>query len=173
MAVTAGLVAPYGWGLAYPDWVDVVSPAAGANASFTVDGANYVRVLAARARLTTSATVANRFASLDYVDARGVVRGSSGAGVAVPASQTNVQHEWHYNRGSSTSGAGVQTTSQLLFTFVPPGFTVRFTVANIDATDQLSSLSLWLERWPTGPRGEQQGMITSTEAELGSAGLPD
>jgi hypothetical protein len=170
---TTGLLAPYGWGLGYPDWVDVPQPSAGANASVLVDGTNIVRVLAARARLTTSATVANRFVSLDYVDARSNVRASSGASVAVPASQTNVQHEWDYNRAAGSSGAGAQTSSPLLFTFLPPGFTIRFTVLNIDGTDQLSSLSLWVERFNTGPRGEPTGMVTALEEARGALGLPD
>jgi hypothetical protein len=171
--VTTGLLAPFGWGLGYPDWVDVPQPAAGANASFTVDGSNYVRVIAARARLTTSVTVANRFVTLDYVDARAVVRASSGASVAVPASQTNQQHDWHYNRGAGSSGAGATTVSPLLFTFLPPGFVIRFTVANIDGTDQLSSLSLYLERFPTGVRGEPTGMVTEREYVRHNVGLPD
>lgn len=170
MAVTTALVAPYGWGLAFQDWIDVASPAAGANASFTVDGAWSIRVLAARARLTTSVTVANRFVSLDYVDARTVVRGSSGASVAVPASQTNQQHEWDYNRAAASSGTGAPTASPLLFTWLPPGFTIRFTVLNIDTTDQLSGLSLWVEKWPTGARGEPQGMVTDEQAALGAIG---
>jgi hypothetical protein len=171
--VTTGLLAPFGWGYGFPDWVDVASPAAGANQSFTVDGSNLIRVVAARAKLTTSATVANRFVTIDYIDARSVVRASSGASVAVPASQTNQQHDWAYNRAAGSSASGATTFAPLLFTFLPAGYTVRFTVANIDTTDQLSGLSLWLERWPTGPRGEPVGMVTETEAARGALGLPD
>jgi hypothetical protein len=171
--VTAGLTAPFGWGLAYSDWVDVPQPGAGAAASFLVDGPWSVRVIAARARLTTSAAVANRFVSLDYVDARSNVRASSGASVAVPASQTNQQHEWHYNRAAASSGSGAATASPLLFAFLPPGMTVRFTVANVDAADQLSGLTLWVEKWPTGPRGEPQGMVTEAEYVRATHGLTD
>ena len=165
MQVTEGILTPLTAGLGFPDWVDVPSPAAGANQSFTVDGAWYVRVLAARARLTTSATVANRFVTLDYVDARGSVRASSGASVAVPASQTNVQHEWAWNRGASSSGAGAATSSPLLSAFCPPGFTIRFTVLNIDGTDQLAGLSLWVEKFPTGYRGYPSGAVAATPGD--------
>jgi hypothetical protein len=140
----------------------VAPPAAGLNASVTVDGAWACRVIAARALLTTSAVVANRFVTLDYVDARGNVRASSGGAVAVPASQTNVRQEWHYNRGVISSGAGAPTVAPLLFTFLPPGFTIRFTVANIDATDALTSLSLWLEKFPTGSHGYPSGAVAQS-----------
>lgn len=155
--VTEGVLTPFDWGLGYQDWVDVPAPSAGANASFLVDGAWYARVLAARARLTTSAVVANRFLSLDYVDARGTVRASSGASVAVPASQTNVQHDWAWNRGASSSGSGAATASPLLSAFCPPGFTIRFTVSGIDVGDTLTVLSLWLEKFPTGYKGYPSG----------------
>lgn len=163
--VTEGILAPFSAGLGFPDWLDVTQPAAGANASVTVPGDWGCAVIAARAVLTTSATVANRFVSIDYVDARGTVRASSGTAVAIPASQTNVQTDFQSGRGSVMSASGSPTAAPLLYTYLPPGFTIRFTVLNIDTTDQLSKLSLWLAKYPTGARGYPTGAYGDPDAD--------
>ena len=72
--VTTGLLQPFGWGLGYPDWIDPASPAAGANFVHTVGGSHYERLIAATATVTTDANAANRFVSLDYMNAPLFVR---------------------------------------------------------------------------------------------------
>lgn len=157
MKVTEGLVQPFGWGLAYPDWIDVASPSAGSNASVIVDGAWNARILAARATLTTDSNAANRVVTLDYLDARGNVRASSGSAAVVVASTTGQVINWLTGVGGGSSAANSPTWCSLLSIFLYPAMQVRFTVVGIQAGDQLSGLSLWVEKFPTGPTGYPTG----------------
>lgn len=161
MQVTEGLVQPFGYGLAYPDWLDVASPAAGATASVTVDGRFSLRVLVARLSLTTSADVANRLVTIDYIDGRGVTRAVNGAGVVVTASTTGQAFEFDAHRTVGEWAANTPVFAPLAPWILPPGSVVKFNVTNIDNTDQISGLSLWVEKFPSGARGYPQGPVVA------------
>lgn len=148
-----GLVLPFGYGKAFPDWVDVPAPAAGAETAFTVDGGYAIRLLAARSILTTDANVANRSHTVDYVDARGNVRVRNGAGLVVTASTSAQGFEWSSSRAIAEWASNTPIYAPLFPAILPPGFTIRFEVTNMQAGDQLSGLSLYVERFPTGPGG--------------------
>jgi hypothetical protein len=165
MSKVYGLVQPFGYGLAYPDWLDVTTPAAGANASVVVGGENSIRVVAARATLVTDANVASRVLTLDYLDGRGNTRCRNGAGVTVTASDTGETYEWNNSRGSAEWNTGTPVFAPLAPLLIPPGCTIRFTVTNIQAGDQLSALSLWVERFPTGDNGYPLGAGVNIAAE--------
>lgn len=164
MSVTEGIVQPFGVGLAYADWLDVTTPAAGATASVTVGGENFVRVMAARLVITTDATVANRLVTLDYINARAVTYVQNGASVVVTASTTAQVFEWHRNRTVAEWNAGTPIWSPLLDELLPPGFVIKFNVASIQTTDQISGLRLWVERFPSGARGYPQGQVPARVA---------
>jgi hypothetical protein len=159
VSVTEGLVQPFGYGLAYPDWLDVATPAAGATQSVTVDGAWSVRIVAARATLTTDANVANRLVTLDFVNARGVTYAANGASVVVTAGTSAQVFEWDRNRSVSEWNTNTPVWAPLLDEIIPPGFSVKFNVANIQVGDTLTSLRLWVEKFPTGARGYPRGMV--------------
>lgn len=163
MTLTEAVVEPFGYGLAYPDWLDVTAPAAGATVSVTVDGRWTMRVLAARCTLTTDANVANRLVTLDYIDARGVTRLRNGAGVVWTANTTAQAFEFDAHRTVAEWAANTPVFAPVAPWLLPPGFTVKFNVTNIQATDQLSAVSLWVEKFPTGARGYPQGMTTGRE----------
>jgi hypothetical protein len=158
VSVTEGLVAPFGYGLAYQDWIDVAQPAAGATATVTIGGENYLRVVAARLSITTDANAANRLVTLDYINARNVTYVQNGAAVVVTASTSAQVFEWDANRSVSEWAANTPVWAPLVTEIMPPGFQIKFNVTNIQATDQISSLRLWVERFPSGPRGYPQGM---------------
>lgn len=159
MSTTEGLVEPFGYGLAYPDWLDVASPAAGQTASVTVEGQWYVRLVAARLSITTDANVANRVVSLDYINARGTTYVQNAASVLVTASTTAQVFEWDRNRTVAEWNTGTPVWAPLLDEFLPPGFTIKFNVAAIQVGDQLSGIHLWVEKFPTGARGYPTGMV--------------
>ena len=165
-AVTAGLLQPFGYGLGYQDWVQVAQPAAGNAQTVTVTGENYVRVLAARATLTTSAVAANRVLSLDFINARGVTFVQNGAPVLVTANTSNQVFEWDFDRTVSEWNTGTPVWVPVVDVFLPPGFAIKFNVAAIDVGDQLSNLVLWIERFPTGERGYPQGMVRNPALAL-------
>lgn len=162
-SVTVGLLQPFGWGLGYEDFSDPASPAAGANYVRTVTGGHWERVLAIRCLLTTSATAANRFVSVDFVNARNVTYCRNAAGVIVTASTTNQAFEWNAGRTVSEWAANTPVLVPLFLTFLQPGFQIQITVDNIQTGDQISGVHVWFEKWPTGPRGVPEGMVTERE----------
>lgn len=150
--MTAGewLASPFRYEEGWVDYVDVAQPAAGANASVSVPGQYGMRVLAARAKLTTSATVANRYVSLDYIDANSVTRARNITSVAIAASATAQPIEWNHAWHVSDHSTGSTIVVPVMPLLVPPAWSIRFTVDGIDTTDQLASLSLVVEKVPTG-----------------------
>lgn len=163
MSETAGILEPFGYGAGFQDWIAVASPAAGASQSVTVGGENYIRVIAARASLTTDGNVANRVLTLDYINARGTTYVQNGASVLVTASTTAQVFEWDRNRSVAEWNTGTPVWAPLLDEVLAPGFVIKFNVAAIQTGDTLTGLTLWVERFPSGPRGYAQGMVTRRE----------
>lgn len=157
MQVAESLVQPFGYGIAFPDWLDVATPAAGVTATVTVPGEYYYRLVAARLSITTDANVANRFVSLDFVNARDITYLQNGAGLVVTASTTTQVFQWDSNRTVGEWAANTPVFAPLCPVFLPPAFKIRFNVASIQATDQISGLRLWVEKFPTGGRGYPAG----------------
>jgi hypothetical protein len=129
------------------DWFSVTSPAAGANASFTVGGRNVqgLRVLAALTTITTDANVANRLLSLDYIDARAVTRVRNAATVLITASTTALVVQWDQAHNVSEWNTGTPVFVPLADVILTPGWTVQLTVDNKQATDQISAISFVVE----------------------------
>lgn len=165
-AVTVGLLQPFGYGLGYQDWVAVTQPAAGQSQTVTVTGENYARVLAARASLTTDANAANRLLTLDFINARGTTFVQNGASVLVTANTSGQVFEWDFDRTVSEWNTGTPVWAPVVDVFLPPGFSIKFNLASAQVGDQLSSLVLWLERFPTGARGYPQGMVRNPDLAL-------
>src|SRR5690349_5469741 len=128
MPVTAGLLYRQGYGIGYPDWIDVTTPAAGANAAFTVPGDYAMRLLSARATVNTSATVANRFVSLDLINQRGRTFCRNAAGLVLTASTVNQVFEWNAARGVAEWAANTPVLVPLLDAILYPGCVVQFTL---------------------------------------------
>jgi hypothetical protein len=166
VSVTEGILEPFSVGLGYADWIDVATPAAGATASVTVEGGWFMRVLAARLAITTDANVANRLVTLDFINGRGVTYVQNGASLLVTASTTAQVFEWDIHRSVSEWNTGTPVWAPLQSVVMPPGFTVKFNVASVQATDQISGLHLWVEKFQTGPRGIPQGMVPAPGALL-------
>jgi hypothetical protein len=129
------------------DWFSVTSPAAGANASFTVGGRNVqgLRVLVALASITTDANVASRFVSLDYIDARSVTRARHAATTFVTASTTGQVIQWDQAHAFSDFNTGTMDFVPLTDVILTPGWTVQVTVDSKQAGDQLSAISFVVE----------------------------
>lgn len=140
----------YRYDEAYVDFLDVASPAAGAAASVVVPGQFGYRVLAARASLSTSATVANRLVSIDVVNANSSTRWRNPAPSTIAASQTAIKIEWNaaWHVGAAVTNGPLMVP--LLDVIVPPSWTIKFAVDLIDTTDQLAGLSLVVLKVPTG-----------------------
>lgn len=140
----------YRYGEAYVDWIDVGQPNAGANAAFGVPGQFGVIVLAARARLTTSAAVANREVSIDVINANAVTRWRNPAPAVQAAGVSNQRYEWNSAWANALSVTNGPMIMPVLDVIVPPAWSIQFTVDLIDVADQLSQLSLTVLKLPTG-----------------------
>jgi hypothetical protein len=144
-----GLLQPFAYGRGVVQYLDVATPAAGATASVTIDGKWWLRVLGARLLITTDANVANRLVTLDYIDAKGTTRLRNGAGLVVPASQTAQAFEWDAHRTVAEWTTNTPVYGPVAPWFLAPGWTVKFNVTSIQATDAISGLSLWVETFGT------------------------
>jgi hypothetical protein len=138
------------YGEAYVDYVDVGQPAAGSLAALSVPGQFGVIVLAARATLTTSATVANREVSLDVVNANGVTRWRNPAPAVQAAGVANQRYEWNGAWANALAIANGPVVMPVLDVIVPPAWSIQFSVDLIAAGDQLANLSLTVLKVPTG-----------------------
>lgn len=140
----------YRYGEGYVDYVDVTQPAAGAVAAFSVPGQYGVIVLAARAKLTTSASVANREVSLDVINANAVTRWRNPAPAVQAAGVSNQAYEWNGGFANAIAVTNGPMIVPVLDVIVPPGWSIQFTVDTVQAADQLSGLSLTVLKVPTG-----------------------
>ena len=158
---TGGFLQPFAHGLGYPDFITLTQPAAGANLAFPVPANTYLRILAARCNITTDANAANRFVSLDYLNARSVTQVRNAAGLVVTASTTNQKFEWNAQRTDAQWAANTPVLLPVLPMFLSPGMIVQITLDAIQAGDQISLASLTVERFDTGTLGYTTGFAPS------------
>jgi len=136
-----------GVGAGFIDMIDMAQPAAGANASFTVNGQDWLRILAATATVTTDANVANRYVSLDYIAARGVTYLRNAPSLVLTAGTTGQVFQW--DRQQTVSEWNTNTPIDVPLADIPlsAGWVVQFTIDNKQVGDQLSAIHLLVERY--------------------------
>ena len=156
-----GLLQPFAHGVGYQDFIPLTQPAAGANLAFTVPADRVMRVLGARFNVTTDANVANRFVSLDYINARAQTMMRNAAGLVVTASTTNQKFEGTCQRTDAQWATNTPVLFPVFPLFLYPGSIVQITLDSIQATDQISLASLVVERFDTGSLGYGLGFVPS------------
>jgi hypothetical protein len=127
----------------------VANPAAGANAAFTVGSRRVagLRVLVALFTLTTDANVADRFASVDYIDGRSVTRVRNAAPTFVTASTTGQVFQFDQANAAPIWDTGTMVFAPLNDIILGLGWTVQVTVDSKQAGDQLSAVSFVVENF--------------------------
>lgn len=158
-ALTAGLVEPFSEGLAYQDTLDPPNPSAGANLPITIGGENWIRVLSCIATLSTDANAANRFVSLDFINARGVTYVRNAVGVVVIANVASQVFAWSEQLATGQAVANTTFLAPVSSLFLPPMDVIQLTVDNKQAGDTLTNVHFVIERYPTGPRGQPVGVV--------------
>jgi len=136
-----------GFAVGWQEPVTVVTPAAGAQWSHKVDGRYFTRVLAVTFTLVTSAVVANRFPAVNLTDNNGRLITSVPAGGTVVASST-LNVFLAAGAPAYAFGASGGTFGFLPDLLVPPDYSWSSVVAGIDVGDQLSGITLLLQRFP-------------------------
>lgn len=147
---------------AFQQVVPLATPPPGAGATYKVEGAHFEVVTACFAAFHTSAAAPARTLLFIYQDADGVVLNEIPAG-----SQQASLLDWQYSQllgmTSSLGPFGLRLLGPLAPILLFPGYTFTIFVAFLDAADQLSALSLVVQRYPTGmPASERPVAATPT-----------
>lgn len=125
----------------------IPSPVAGEGFAYSFSQSEHVRLISLIAKLTTSATVANRQVAFELADVDHNIVFSNGDTTAVAASASAsyvVSSAFGYAAAAmvgSASGYAVGMPDLWL----PPGWYVACAVANMDAADQISGLAFVAE----------------------------
>lgn len=157
-----GFTSAYSHGRAFSQPLSGTSPAAGAGFSLTVSGAYYERFTTCKFTLTTSATVASRVVTVDYVKPGTGIFYSAGPTVIQTASGTGV-YNGSIGFGPSDWNTGTAAWFSLPDIILPSGYQLQINVAAIDTTDQLSAISFIRERFQTGEDGFPVGWVDSDD----------
>jgi len=119
--------------------VKPANPAAGANLPITLPAAKWNQLVSVQFKLTTSATVANRYVNLDVIGFGGAQNIRNAATVLVTASTTNQVFQFDTAHTVSEWNTGTTVYAPMVDFPLPAGWTVQVTVDNIDTTDQIAS----------------------------------
>jgi hypothetical protein len=129
------------------------SPAAGSDFTYTIpDAGGYYEIVAVRARLVTSAAVANRFVAIQVKDAAGTELWRAALDSAIVASKT-VLFTFAPTTGSIDGGL----TNTLVLNYpLPDGpylprWTINSVTTAIDTADQWSQVAVWYRAYYPGP----------------------
>jgi hypothetical protein len=122
------------------------NPGAGANFSFVIPSEYQWRPLGCTFTLTTSAAVANRFVTVQYLGADGNPWNASGAAVVTVAnSVARYDGSMYINTGSWASGTDVFFPLDPFF--LRGGDTLKINVANIDVADTLTLIYFTFDKY--------------------------
>lgn len=157
--VAVGLLEAFSPGLGFQDFKQVASPAAGATATFTVESNNWVRILAATGSLSTDANAANRVFSIDFINARGNTYVRNFWPGVITANTATTAFHWTEQVTDSEWAANTPVKVPVSSIFLPPATSVKWQVDNIQVGDQLTALTLTLERFDTGLLGYGIGYV--------------
>lgn len=130
------------------DVLPITTPAAGVDATLTVDGTWLIRPLAIVGRLVTSAVAGNRFLEVRYADGNGSVIAAEGIPVAIAASQT-VVFGFNLGRGQGQYLAAASAFGPLPAVVLEPGRIVSVHIVGADVGDQLDRLFITADRFST------------------------
>jgi hypothetical protein len=135
-------------------WYDTVTPdnpAAGAEATYTVDARFFERIVAVTFRFVASAAVANRMPRVRYEAPDGRLLGAGTAGGNHTAGLT-VDYALAPAMLAAGAIANGLLTGPLPDLELVPGSVVRITANNLDAADQISAVVIAVQRFSTEAR---------------------
>lgn len=142
------MAAPPGYAVGWLERVLIPNPAAGAAFTYVGDGRYVERLISVRFTLATSAVVANRFPVMRLLDATGRIVMGVWAGGTVAASTTlavNLAREFSLQ----SNYGGAEVFGPMVDLVTPPGYSWQLVVQNEDVGDQVSTITLLVQRFPT------------------------
>lgn len=139
---------PHGFGRSFQRTRRGSVPAAGASFTLNLEPVYRHVLVHAVFTLTTSATVANRYTTIQYVYGDGVAAWVNGAAVVQTASSAQ-RYVGAKDRGTSEWNTGTDVLFPLSPMFLDGGAALSINVGNIQAADQLSGIYLTFDLYPT------------------------
>lgn len=139
---------PYSRGGSFQQPVRGVAPAAGSSFSLQMDGRYVSRLTSIVFTLTTSATVANRYVTVEFQGDDGTAWCVNAAAFVVAASATQ-RFAGQVGRGSGEQAAGTDILFPLAPVFIHGGDTLAIVVGNVAAADTLTGIRMVFDRFPT------------------------
>lgn len=132
-----------------PEYVQAASPAVATAFTQAIESRYHTRLLTLFCRLVTDANAANRTLRLEYLDDSGNIFHVNGNPVTYPASSTeDYAFSAFHPRGEwEVAGTNLVPLGPIL---LPPTFSFRITVNNVQAGDQISRVRFLWERFYTG-----------------------
>lgn len=129
------------------------SPAAGANLTLDLGRAEWYVIRSIIVTITTDATVANRFLSVDYMLGTRATVMRNAATVLITASTTNQVFQFDNQHTVSEWNTSTMVFAPLAPIPLAPGWVAKLTVDSIQATDQLSACTVLVEQFLHRPGG--------------------
>jgi hypothetical protein len=130
-----------------PEYLEPANPAVGAELDVPVPGHQQWRLVYGTLRLTTDANVANRFVLLQLRSPAGTPVLSISPNTALAASATRVYN--YFAETTKTAQISSHATIGIPENgIVLPGWSLHWSVAGIQAGDQISNIDLLIERRP-------------------------
>jgi hypothetical protein len=133
-------------------WLELATiptPAVALGASRRIAGESFEQLMVARCTFVADGNAANRFLALDVSSGDDAVIARVQSATPVTAGLT-ARFTWAVGlgvTGASASGEQILPLPDVMF---PPGFKFTIGATNIQATDQLSVISMYVRRWPSG-----------------------
>lgn len=161
--VVVGLAAPFSVGRVIPEIVKPATPGAGLGFTYTVGGKYWERIVSVDFKLVADANAANRIVTLAYQDqdAREFNRTAS---PFVQVATITTQYAFAIGMMQFGAASAASIGGPLPSLFLRPGHKLVASIAAVQATDQVSLITLYIERFPTGPEGYRQGAYVVDEA---------
>ncbi len=141
------------------------NPAAATNLIHTVDSKAQEAMLLVRYTLTTSASVGNRTPYVAYTDGDGTEFARFTSGLVVAASGSMIM-TYAARYWTALTGGTVFNTVAISDIPLLPGYHVVVGADAMLAGDQISGVSFYVRRLPTGSLGEATGVNPYHEPEL-------
>jgi hypothetical protein len=160
---------PHGFGRSFQRTRRGLNPAAGSSYVVSLDS-NYRHVLVhAVFTLTTAATVANRYTTVQYTYGDGVPAWVNAAAVVQTASSAQ-RYVGSKDRGTSEWNAGTDVLFPIAPMYLDGGGTFSINVASMAGADQLSAIYLTFDLYPTSDSvmpdyGSQEGWSSAPDSD--------
>lgn len=153
----------------YRELIRPLPPAAGTDFVYRIPGEVYSSIEIVKFTLTTSAAVANRVPGITYQDGDGndFAQIYSSNTVVASSTITTTLSDSLCSDNYTASGASKGCIPHVL---LPPGFKIRLDVVGIQAGDQISNVSIFVCRYPSGEWAESTGAVPYSPEVIGIIG---